>query len=461
MFKEMKTFTMFLVNLFLMALSWIFYKFPQGDEYLVIFMIPLVFIVAPYVLPLRMVSVLFAMNFLFFLFYFFLGALNALDVTVLMLLLGVSYGASYVVRVLQDSFAWYHDSDISRDKRDYDNLVGSLEVIDRRGRQIENELNRISRLYEVTKQLAPALKFEDLLNALFYFLEENFKFQTAHLLVFSMGAFSRGISKSVGDKNYYEDGEMLLDYPKVVEYARKEDLKPFFIDREKTGRAFIDMKIRADTFMAFPLFVGDNMSAILAIEGASRFSYGRFRILVPQVALEFRKVDLYEQVQKLSIVDGLTEVFLRRYLMERLEEEVDRARRLSLSFSVGMVDVDHFKQCNDKYGHLVGDAVLKKIAERLKSSVREVDMIARYGGEEFCIVLPETDKKSAKMVAERLRKSIETKEIKAFDENVRMTVSAGISTFPEDGENVATLVDKADTALYKAKRKGRNRVCVA
>jgi diguanylate cyclase (GGDEF)-like protein len=145
--------------------------------------------------------------------------------------------------------------------------------------------------------------------------------------------------------------------------------------------------------------------------------------------------------------------------MDRLKEEVDRAQRLELSFSVGMVDVDHFKQCNDKHGHLVGDAVLKKIAEKLKNSVREVDMIARYGGEEFCVVLPETTKTLAMSVAERLRKSVESKEIKAFDENVKVTVSVGVATYPEDGEDVDALIERADTALYKAKRAGRNRVC--
>ena len=130
--------------------------------------------------------------------------------------------------------------------------------------------------------------------------------------------------------------------------------------------------------------------------------------------------------------------------MDRFVEEVDRAGRLGLTFSIAMVDVDHFKKCNDKYGHLVGDSVLKKIAERLKHSVREVDMIARYGGEEFCIVLPETPKKLAMTVAERLRKSVEVKEIKAFDESIRATVSLGIATYPEDGKDVEGLLEKAD-----------------
>ena len=145
--------------------------------------------------------------------------------------------------------------------------------------------------------------------------------------------------------------------------------------------------------------------------------------------------------------------------MMRLDEEFDRAQRLELTFSLAMIVIVHFKKCNDKYGHMVGDAVLKKIAERLKASIREVDMIARYGGEEFCVLLPETSKKTALAVAERLRKSIEGKKIKAFDEDLKMTISLGIASFPEDGEKIEKVLDQADTALYKAKRKGRNIVC--
>ena len=144
--------------------------------------------------------------------------------------------------------------------------------------------------------------------------------------------------------------------------------------------------------------------------------------------------------------------------MDRLEEEVDRARRLGMTFSVGMIDIDNFKKCNDTYGHLVGDTVLREVADRLKISVREVDMIARYGGEEFCVILPETTKDLALTVAERLRKSVEAKTVKAFDEKINVTVSVGITTYPEGGEDVTSLIDSADTALYKAKRKGRNMV---
>lgn len=147
--------------------------------------------------------------------------------------------------------------------------------------------------------------------------------------------------------------------------------------------------------------------------------------------------------------------------MNRLQEEAERAGRLKLVFSVAMVDVDNFKNCNDKYGHLVGDVVLRKIAAKLKESVREIDMIARYGGEEFCIVLPETTKELTMAVAERLRRSIEAETIKAFDEEIHMTASIGIASYPENAENAESLMEKADMALYKAKRQGRNRVCIA
>ena len=460
MFK-IKPFIIFALNILLLFISWWCYKFPHGDEYLFIFMVSPVFILAPFILSLKQEGALLSVNLVFFIFYRIIGALNWIDVTVLVFLLVLTAGATHIIKSLYESYVNFQEANIHSAQKKYNNLVTELEAIDRRGKKIENELTRISRLYEITKTLAPALKFEDLLNALLYFLEENFKFQTTHLLICNKGKFLRGISKSTGETNYYEDKDMVLEYEKVVSFSGERDHTSFFLTKEEETEVFGDMNVRGDTFMIFPLFVSEELCAILAIEGASRASYGRFRILVSQIALEFRKVQLYEKVQELSIIDGLTEVYLRRYLMDRLEEEVDRAGRLGLTFSIGMVDVDHFKKCNDKYGHLVGDAVLKRIASRLKKSVREVDMIARYGGEEFCIVLPETTKELASHVAERLRGSIESNLIKAFEEELKMTVSVGLSTYPEDGSTVETLIEKADTALYKAKRKGRNRVCTA
>jgi len=448
-------------NLTFIGLSWHFHNIPQGDEYLVLFMIPIIFFMVPFSFKIYSTIILACINFAFLLFYRFIGILNTIDVFVIMFLLGSITAGSYLVRSFYAAFVAYNENGISTRQHKYNSVVSELETIDLRGNKIENELIRISRLYEITKKLAPVLKQEKLFEALFDFLEENFKFQTVHLLTFRKGKFFKSISRNMRNDEYDDGKDNILDHKKVISYTKEQGSDPFFMTREDNKGLFDSMNIMSDKFMVFPLFIDGRLCAVLAIEGASKASYSRFRILVSQITLEFRKVELYEQVQELSIIDGLTEVYLRRYLMDRLEEEVDRADRLGLTFSIGMVDVDRFKECNDKHGHLVGDAVLKKVASRLKQSVREVDMIARYGGEEFCIVLPETTKSLASTVAERLRKSIEIKKVKAFDEEVRTTVSVGIATYPEDGKDVESLIEKADTALYKAKRKGRNRVCMA
>jgi diguanylate cyclase (GGDEF)-like protein len=131
---------------------------------------------------------------------------------------------------------------------------------------------------------------------------------------------------------------------------------------------------------------------------------------------------------------------------------------MNYTFSLLMLDIDHFKNCNDRYGHLVGDAVLKEVAKGIKDSVRLIDLVGRYGGEEFLIVLIETDKKQGEIVAERIRKFIEDKSIKVYDEELKVTVSIGISTFPFDSKEVKSLINKADKALYSAKESGRNKI---
>jgi len=398
------------------------------------------------------------MNIAFFGFYYLIGALNPVDIFVLVVLMVLISAASFTIKKLYLSFSEYYTGDIKIRQKEYHDFVTELDVVNRKGRKIENELTRISRLYEITKTLAPALKLEDLLNLFFSFLENNFSFQAAHLVTFSEGKFSKGISKRVGVDGFNQDSDKNLEYKKVIAYLSKREFKPIFISKEEQPEVLKKFNIDSESFLIFPLFLDKRLFAILAIEGATRSSYSRFKIFISQITLQFRKVELYEKVQKLSIIDGLTEVYLRRYLMDRLEEEVERAGRLGLTFSVGMVDVDHFKECNDKHGHLVGDVVLKEIALRLKKSVREVDMISRYGGEEFCVVLPETPKELAIMVSERLRNSICSKKIKAFDEEIKITTSIGVATYPEDGTDVATLIEKADMALYKAKRQGRNLV---
>lgn len=164
-----------------------------------------------------------------------------------------------------------------------------------------------------------------------------------------------------------------------------------------------------------------------------------------------------EELQRLSLTDGLTGLDNRRQLMQTLDAEVERSRRHGHSFAVVMLDVDHFKNYNDTHGHLAGDEVLTRVGGLLRECTRGVDCSARYGGEEFVLVLPETGVDRAVEVAERIRARL----AKEGFNNGRITLSAGVAQFPKDGETPETVLSSADSALYRAKGEGRDRVVLA
>jgi diguanylate cyclase (GGDEF)-like protein len=161
-----------------------------------------------------------------------------------------------------------------------------------------------------------------------------------------------------------------------------------------------------------------------------------------------------EELETLSVTDGLTGLHNRRRLMESLTDEVRRSQRLKHTFSVLMVDVDHFKKYNDTFGHLAGDGVLARVAALLREATREVDDVARYGGEEFLVMLPETGMTEALEIAERVRARMAAEVFPGR----RITVSIGVSEFPLYGNTPEQVISAADEALYEAKREGRDRV---
>jgi diguanylate cyclase (GGDEF)-like protein len=166
------------------------------------------------------------------------------------------------------------------------------------------------------------------------------------------------------------------------------------------------------------------------------------------------------KLEQLSVTDHLTGLYNRRFLRNRLEEELNRSSRHDLPLTVIFIDLDFFKIYNDLCGHLAGDRALRKAADIIKGGVRDMDIVARYGGEEFCVILPDTAKSEAVLVAERIRQEIE-KEKFPKEENLpngRLTASFGVASFPQDGLTFTSLIHSADMALYKAKAEGRNRI---
>ncbi len=179
-----------------------------------------------------------------------------------------------------------------------------------------------------------------------------------------------------------------------------------------------------------------------------------------QAALSIENARLHEHTKRLAVTDGLTGLFNHREFQKKLKAEVRRGIRYKRVFSLLMIDIDHFKSFNDTYGHPVGDDVLKCVAQTIKESVRDIDITARYGGEEFVVILPETSKENALVVAERVRSKIQEKSVgqSLGNGNLPITVSIGVASFPEDTSTSEKLIANSDQALYQAKRKGRNRI---
>jgi diguanylate cyclase (GGDEF)-like protein len=183
--------------------------------------------------------------------------------------------------------------------------------------------------------------------------------------------------------------------------------------------------------------------------------------LVVLASLAFENAKLYRETQDLAVTDGLTKLLLRRVLMERLDQELVRARETEGTASLVLLDIDHFKQVNDTYGHPAGDAVLREVAARVKRSVRDVDVCGRYGGEEFVVILPQTPLDGALLVAERIREAVKAKPFELRGDERTITVSLGVAVYPQHADQGQSLIEAADSALYRSKENGRDRVSPA
>jgi diguanylate cyclase (GGDEF)-like protein len=254
-------------------------------------------------------------------------------------------------------------------------------------------------------------------------------------------------------------------------------------DRFARDPYFIDVK--PCSIMAVPVVNRGALQAILLVENhliRNAFSVERLEgvtLVAGQLAVSLDNAQLYsslerkveerteqlaranERLEQLSVTDPLTGLANRRRLEETLRDEWNRAQRSRAPLTVAMVDIDSFKQYNDRYGHREGDRCLQRVATELDTHVRGTDLVARYGGEEFAIVMPETDIEAGREAAERIRVAICESDGESADEHA-VTVSVGVATTRDtDRESTDRLIERADSALYDAKRSGRNRVCSA
>ncbi len=184
------------------------------------------------------------------------------------------------------------------------------------------------------------------------------------------------------------------------------------------------------------------------------------QLLAKDFSMVFKLMLLYDETRELSIKDGLTKLYNKRYFLEILEKEFNRSRRFGSALSFIIMDIDHFKAVNDVHGHLQGDSILREMGAIVAKSIRKVDFPARYGGEEFVIILPNTKLQEAGIIAEKIRLTTEAHAFKAEKSPMKITISLGVSSLNDEVESTLALIKFADDALYKAKDSGRNMICL-
>lgn len=205
----------------------------------------------------------------------------------------------------------------------------------------------------------------------------------------------------------------------------------------------------------------DNVMAPAPLNVATFMLYAAF-IVVGTLGVMWMEIEsLQGDLVRSAHYDSLTGIYNRGTFLEECARELSRCARGGPGFSLAVFDLDHFKLVNDRYGHPVGDRVLKSFAEVLRASIRKHDTVGRYGGEEFALLMPNTGKDTAARVAERVRREVETRGVMAEGRRIEVTVSGGVAAYGTDGEDWDALLSAADTALYTAKDGGRNRIVIA
>jgi len=230
------------------------------------------------------------------------------------------------------------------------------------------------------------------------------------------------------------------------------------------GTDFAPAEIRSLLILPLRIEPGNPIGA-LAVGTVKGGRFTRLRrelleLLAAQVAVKIDLALAHEQINQLATTDGLTGLANHRTFQQTFKNMLQRAQRQSTRLGLLLCDVDHFKRVNDTYGHPFGDTVLQAVARILAQSIRGLDLAARYGGEEFAILLESTSPDGARVTAERIRRGVEELELRHENQPVKVTLSGGLVLFPADGVEIPILIERADRALYHAKRSGRNRMVV-
>lgn len=338
---------------------------------------------------------------------------------------------------------------------------------------LQEKINRYHRLKEIIEKVNQSLDLDSIaesIASLAFFLIANNKGVCLLYLVDKKGPAGLGLFKTKK-----ENKELIIKSKEgdVFDLWVLKHTSPLLIEDIKRDFRFDLEKLTDDSARPFaslisaPLISEHTVLGILRLDHPETGFYAqedlRFLVMICDLgAVALENGELFKRTQDLAIHDELTSLFTKGYFLERLKEECARSIRQSRGLALLMLDIDHFKNYNDKFGHTAGDIVLKTLSGNITEALKDLDpLVSRFGGEEFCVVIPDINKKKAHDVASQLRSKIEKTKIILRRQETNVTVSIGVAAFSDDAKDEDGLIFKADQAMYQAKQKGRNRVASA
>jgi diguanylate cyclase (GGDEF)-like protein len=343
-------------------------------------------------------------------------------------------------------------------------LLKLFDTLNMRTSELEKSQAQLEMIYENSRTLASILDVDGVIREVMRILGTTLQYRHyAVIFVDRFGSFYYRARQSDEEPNFNlkaipaRHSELIRRVADMQEPIRIKDL------RERND--YVALNEASRSVMLVPMTThGNTLGVLLAEEQQTEYFKERDVELLSSVArsaaMALENAELHRRTEELTTIDALTETYNYRYFIQKFEEEKKRALRYDLPLSIIMVDIDWFKKLNDTYGHEVGNIVLKTLSDIIKSCIRDVDVFARYGGEEFVIILPQTGVREAERIGERIRSRVEAKVIDVGQSGrVKITVSVGVSSFPENGKSHEELVAVADQALYRAKGSGKNLVC--
>ncbi|MGB8658030.1 MAG: sensor domain-containing diguanylate cyclase [Candidatus Zixiibacteriota bacterium] len=346
-------------------------------------------------------------------------------------------------------------------------LLRTFDILNQRTSELEKSQAQIETIYETSRTLGEKLNTDEVVGEILNIVQKILRY--SHFSLFTLAG-----KESLSLLGEIKQGERIRHSDPQV--RRLKGILRGVVSTGKPVRTLnsaedkkLEIEIEgASSFMAVPMI---SRGKVIGVMDARSTRIGAFleqdekifSILAESAALAIENALLHQQTEELTIVDELTGVHNYRYFTRKVRIEVRRAERYHQPLSLVMIDIDWFKRCNDTHGHLFGNRVLQELAARIKESVRDVDVVCRYGGEEFAVILPQTKKADARMIGERIRHRVESSGFGDSQDGstVKITVSLGIASFPENGRSSRELIEKMDQALYLAKGAGKNQVCTA